>query len=230
MRYLVLATDYDGTLAHHGRVEEATWASIERLKATGRRVVLVTGRELEELQSVCPRLDLFDLVVVENGALLYRPSDRGETLLAARPPEGFVPALVKRGVGPISSGRAIVATWEPHRPAIEAVIQELGLDLQVIPNKEALMILPPGIDKASGLRAALSELGLTPGEAVAVGDAENDLPMLQACGFAVVVANALPHIKPLADLVTQGERGQGVRELIERMISGSLPGPEKLSN
>ncbi len=218
MRYPVLATDYDGTLADHGHVDDPTWASVERWKATGRRVVLVTGRELEELLEVCPRVDLFDRVVAENGALLYRPSDRSETTLAARPPDGFVKALVEKGVGPISTGRVVVATWEPHRRAIEETIRAMGLDLRVIPNKRALMVLPPGVDKASGLVAALLELGLTPDDAVAVGDAENDLAMLEACGYSAAVANALQTVKERVDLVTRGERGAGAAELIEEIL------------
>jgi hydroxymethylpyrimidine pyrophosphatase-like HAD family hydrolase len=220
--YPVLATDYDGTLAAHGHVDDATWSSVERFKATGRKIVLVTGRELEELLGVCPRIDLFDLVVAENGALLYRPSDRTETTLAPRPPEPFVEALRRKGVGPISFGRVIVAIWEPHRWTVEETIRELGLDLRVIPNKAALMVLPPGIDKASGLAAALAELGLTLADAVAVGDAENDLAMLEAAGYAVAVANALPSLKERVNLVTQAERGAGVAELIGRIIEGTL--------
>ena len=77
MRYLVLATDYDGTLAHHGHVDEPVWAAIRRLRESGRRVVMVTGRELEDLQAICPHLDLFDRVVAENGALIYRAGDQG---------------------------------------------------------------------------------------------------------------------------------------------------------
>jgi hydroxymethylpyrimidine pyrophosphatase-like HAD family hydrolase len=223
MRYPILATDYDGTLADHGHVDEPTWASVERWKATGRRIVLVTGRELEELLGVCPRIDLFDLVVIENGAVLYRPGERSVSPLATRPPEGFVKALLDRGVGPISSGLVVVATWEPHRRAIEETIAAMGLDLRVIPNKSALMVLPPGVDKASGLLAGLGELGFAPEDAVGVGDAENDLAMLEACGLGVAVANALPSVKERADLVTRGERGAGVAELIGRIVEGTLP-------
>jgi hypothetical protein len=55
MRYQVLATDYDGTLAHNGRVSETTVKSLEALLATGRRLVLVTGRELPELLEIFPQ-------------------------------------------------------------------------------------------------------------------------------------------------------------------------------
>lgn len=228
MRFPALATDYDGTLARDGSVDDPTWAAVERLRASGRRMVLVTGRELEDLLAICPRVGLFDRVVAENGALLYRPGDRTERTLAPRPPEAFVRELIARGVGPISTGRVIVATWEPHREAVEATIRDLKLDLHVIPNKRALMVLPSGVDKASGLLEALGELGLAPGEVVAVGDAENDRAMLDASGFAAAVANALPGLVGHADLVTEGERGEGVAELIDRIIAGTLPPARRL--
>ncbi len=137
MHYLALAADYDGTLACHGRVEAATFTALERLRAANRRLLLVTGREVEELKQVCPRLDLFDLIVAENGAVLYCPQDGTETLLAARSPDSFVQALRARGVGPISVGRVIVATWQPHAATVLDEIQRTGLELQVILNKPA---------------------------------------------------------------------------------------------
>jgi len=218
MRYPVLATDYDGTLADHGQADEATWAGVERWKASGRRIVLVSGRELDEFLAVCGRVDLFDRVVLENGALLYRPGDRSATTLASPPPKGFIERLRARGVAPISTGRVIVATWEPHGPVIEETIALMGLDLRVIPNKRALMVLPPGVDKDSGLRVALDELGFSVQDAVGVGDAENDLAMLEACALGVAVANALPMVKERAHRVTRGERGSGVVELIDSLL------------
>src|SRR5215468_1241135 len=102
MRYLALCCDYDGTLAHDGRVHSATLAGLERLLASGRRLVMVTGRELPDLQAIFPRLDLFERVVAENGALLYRPASREEKPLAERPPGRFIERLRQRGVDPVA--------------------------------------------------------------------------------------------------------------------------------
>src|SRR5207248_2082480 len=93
MRYLALATDYDGTLAHDGRVGEPIVAALERLRKSGRRLLLVTGREMDDLQRTFSRVDLFDRVVAENGALLYRPASREEKVLAEPAPPEFVRRL-----------------------------------------------------------------------------------------------------------------------------------------
>src|SRR5258706_9230047 len=102
MRYFALATDYDGTLAHDGVVSPATITALEQLRATGRKLILVTGRELADLLRAFPRIDLFDRVVAENGALLYTPATREEQLLAEPPPAAFVAALQAQGVTPLS--------------------------------------------------------------------------------------------------------------------------------
>ncbi len=223
MRYLALACDYDGTLAHHGLVDEPTLAALERLLASGRKLLLVTGRELDELGTIFPHLNLFERVVAENGALLYRPGSREEKLLAERPPDEFVEALRRRGVQPLSAaGRAIVATWHPHETVVLETIREFGLELEIIFNKDAVMVLPSGVNKATGLLAALKEIGLSPHNVVGVGDAENDHALLRLCECGVAVANALPTLKDKADLVTAGDHGGGVIELIDRLIATDL--------
>ena len=222
MRYYALATDYDGTLAAEGRVDEATLEALERLRNSGRRLILVTGREMNDLLQVFPQIDLFERVVAENGALLYRPATRETKRLAEAPPERFAKTLRDRGVAPLSVGEVVVATWTPHEKTVIDVIRELGLELQVIFNKGAVMVLPSGVNKATGLAAALGELGLSAHNTVGVGDAENDHAFLSLCECSVAVANALPSLKEQADWVTQGSRGAGVTELIDRLLSTDL--------
>ncbi len=220
MQYFrALATDYDGTIAHDGVVDEATIEALERLKQSGRRLVMVTGRELPDLERVCPRLDLFDRVVAENGALLYTPATKEQRPLGPPPPEPFVALLKAKGLEPLSVGRVIVATWEPNETVVLDAIRTLGLDLQIIFNKGAVMVLPNGINKASGLGAALEDLGLSAHNVVATGDAENDLAFMRTCGCAVAVGNALPAVRDAADVVTDAARGQGVIEAIDAWIA-----------
>ena len=109
MRYHALACDYDGTIAHNGRVDDETIAALGRLRDSGRRLILVTGRELRDLLTVCPHIMLFDRVVAENGAVVYWPATREEKLLGEPPPERFVRELRDRGVS-LAVGRVIGAT------------------------------------------------------------------------------------------------------------------------
>ncbi len=222
MRYLALATDYDGTLATKGHVQPEVIEALKALKASGRKVILVTGREMKDLFDAFPQYAIFDMIVAENGAVLYDPSVNSETPLTEAPSETFVAAITARGVQPISVGRGIVATWEPHEMTVLTAIRELGLELEMIFNKGAIMILPSGVNKSTGLKAALEILNLTFESVVGVGDAENDHTFLKACGFAVAVRNAIPSIKETATMVTESERGLGVIELIKEIIENDL--------
>lgn len=222
MRYLAFATDYDGTLATQGTVQPQVLAALKNLAASGRKLILVTGRELEDLLHVFPEYEIFDRIVAENGALLYRPSSKEEIVLTEPPSEALVAALRKQHVKPLSAGRAIIATWEPHEVAVLESIKELGLELQVIFNKGAVMVLPTGVNKSSGLKSALLELGLTPRSVIGAGDAENDHAFLSECEFSVAVENAIDALKERANLVTKNARGAGVIELIEALLKTDL--------
>jgi hydroxymethylpyrimidine pyrophosphatase-like HAD family hydrolase len=221
MRYRALATDYDGTIARDGRVDEPTLAALRRARAAGLRLLLVTGRVLSDLFDTFPQVALFDRVVAENGALLYEPSTRAVRTLASPPPPAFLEALERAAV-PISVGQSIVATAAPHEHEVLQAIRDLGIGWHVILNKGSVMALPAGVTKATGLAAALASLAVDPSDTVGVGDAENDQALLASCGLGVAVANALPALQEAADIVTAGEGGDGVVELIARLLAGEL--------
>jgi hydroxymethylpyrimidine pyrophosphatase-like HAD family hydrolase len=221
MRFDVLATDYDGTIAHDGVVDQATVDALELWRRSGRRLLMVTGRELSDLFNTFAHSALFDLIVAENGAVLYEPATQKIDLVASAPPPALIERLSAEQI-PMSVGHSIVATVEPYEHQVLAAIRDLGLEWHVIFNKGAVMALPAEVTKATGLAAALTALGLSAERIIGVGDAENDQAFLRACGLAVAVANALPSVKELAHVVTVGARGAGVTELIHRVLAGEL--------
>src|SRR5690349_10376364 len=222
MRYHLLATGYDGTLADDGKVAAETADALNDVRATGRQLVLVTGRELDDLMTVYPDLSIFERVVAENGALLYRPATKERRRLAEPPPPALLAALRRRGVSPLSSGDVIVATREPHETEVLESIRELGLELQVIFNKGAVMILPAGVNKATGLMAALEELKISPHNVVGVGDAENDHSFLKLCERSAAVGGSLPAVRDTADIALRGIAGEGVEELGAALVENDL--------
>jgi HAD superfamily hydrolase (TIGR01484 family) len=222
MTYRALACDYDGTLAHDGVVTPSTAAAVERFRASGRHLFMVTGRELPELKQVCPILDRFEWVVAENGALLHRPATDTTRLLCEPALPALVESLRRFQLNWLSVGQAIIATVEPNEIVVLEEIKRLGLELQVIFNKGSVMVLPSGVNKATGLAALLKEARVCADEVVGVGDAENDHAFLGSCGFGVAVANALPMLKERADFVTNGARGDGVAELIDMILADDV--------
>ena len=217
MSYQAIATDYDGTIATEGRVSEATLTALQRWQKTGRKLILVTGRRLDDLYSVFPQARLFDCIVAENGALLAFPATDEERLLGESPPQSLIEVLRQRQV-PFELGRGIISTRIPHDEIVTEVIKEFGLAWQISYNKGAVMLLPEGVDKDTGLTSALQQMNLSPDVVVGVGDGENDLPLLQLCGLAVSVANAVPSLKAQSDWVMSKNSGEGVIELIHRLL------------
>jgi len=143
--------------------------------------------------------------------VLHRPTSRETVVLAPAGDAAFVAALHERRVEPLVVGAAIVATWEPHQGVVLDTIRQLGLELQVVFNKGAVMVLPSGVNKATGLQAALGEVGLSPRNVFGVGDAENDHAFLALCECGVAVANALPTVQERADQVSAQRPAKGSR-------------------
>jgi HAD superfamily hydrolase (TIGR01484 family) len=213
-----LAVDYDGTIAEHGRVSAPTAAALRRVRESGRRLLLVTGRLLPDLRRVCPEADeLFDAVVAENGAVLYTPTSREIRTLGDAPEPSLVEALRARGV-PFDLGSSLVATEAPWAEACLAAIREAGVERSLVFNKGALMLLPGGVTKGTGVEAALAAMELSAHNLVGIGDAENDHAFLGLCECAVAVADAVPALKERADYVTRGGAGAGVVEFIEEHL------------
>lgn len=212
----VVATDLDGTLTTGGVVPADVTAALAAVRLDNVRSLLVTGRTRAELERSFPGLACtFDAVVAENGAVL---ATRSESRLLASPVEAALEqALSDRGVH-VVRGEVLLACSADCAAAAAEEIGRLGLDAQLVHNRGALMILPAGVSKGTGLRAALVELGLSAHNTIAFGDAENDLALLEVAEIGVAVANAVPSLRAHADLVLDEPGPEG----ITRLLSGPL--------
>jgi hydroxymethylpyrimidine pyrophosphatase-like HAD family hydrolase len=224
MRYVVLAAGYDGTLARDGRCDERCIDALRELSATGRKLILVTGRELRRLLEIFPEARIFDFIVAENGAVLHRTATRQSEILGQAPPEILLQELRRRGIGPLAVGSSIVTTPASYLEQVREALRKLKLhlDFELVTNDDTLLILPPGIDKASGMDEALRELGVSRHNLVAIGNAENDLPLLASAEHAVAVSNAAATVKQAADRVTDGAYCDGFLELARDLVASDL--------
>lgn len=78
-------------------------------------------------------------------------------------------------------------------------------------------ILSKGMNKGSVLMQLAKLLGIEPEKTVAIGDYNNDIPMLQAAGVGVAVANARPEVKAVADHVTVSNDEHAIAKVIEEL-------------
>jgi len=228
--YRLLAFDYDETLAVDGRMNPSAAAALAEAKRAGWRLILVTGRTHERMLEICPDLDLFDLVVPENGCVLYEPASGGvEDLIAG--PTGRLRARLAAASIPFTPGRVVTITKRLYEAQARAVIDAAGLAFDCYPNRPAVMIVPRGASKATGLAAGLRRLGVRPEAVIAVGDDANDLALLETVGLRVAVGNAIDAVKAVADLVLDLANGEGVAALVrERVLAApeTLPAPRAL--
>jgi hydroxymethylpyrimidine pyrophosphatase-like HAD family hydrolase len=220
-RYRAFAIDYDGTLTASDEPARDTLAAVAEARRSGRRVVLVTGRIMEELLAVFPDVrDHFDSIVAENGGVLYTAGDPGRMLAPQIAPE-LAGRLLGRGV-PFRSGSVLLASQVAHGATILEEIEALGLEVQLVRNRNELMVLPSGCNKGTGVIEALAELGVDRHNAVAFGDAENDHTLLLACEVGVAVGNAVDSLKAHADVVLSQPGGAGVAAFLRRVLHGEV--------
>ncbi|MFQ3661352.1 MAG: HAD hydrolase family protein [Chloroflexaceae bacterium] len=222
MHIMTLACDLDGTLAEHGQVAPETWGLLQRLKGVNWTLILVTGRTLKTFAPHGPFAEVFDAIVAEDGAVVYFPHRDIVTLPFGRLNPALIERLSVTGI-PLERGLAIVATHTPHDLVVLQVLRDVAGGATVEYNRGAVMVLPPGATKGTGLRYALRELGCSPRSVIACGDAENDRSMFECVELAVAVNNATEDVRALADMVLTEPDGAGVRALGEGLLRRQLP-------
>jgi HAD superfamily hydrolase (TIGR01484 family) len=221
-RWSVLASDFDGTLATAGRVPVETLEAVSRFRAAGGTFVLVTGRRLPELYDVFPETDqVVDRVVAENGGVLYDPKHPPSVVLTVSPPDELKQVLVESGVTDVEIGDVLVSAWRDDEIAVRRAAHRIAhlWPCQVVPNRDRVMLMPAGVDKGTGLAAAVATLGLSLRDVVAIGDGENDVALLRAAGLGVAVADAVPALQAHADLLTRADASGGVVEAIDCLLT-----------
>jgi hydroxymethylpyrimidine pyrophosphatase-like HAD family hydrolase len=218
VKFLTMALDYDGTIAKDGVLDGRLRKAIAELRAQNIVVIIVTGRIMDDLRKVAGDLHFVDAVVAENGAVIEFMDSGYSKVIGNPPPPSFLDALNREGI-PYQAGRSIVEADTSDAPRLLAVLQRLELPLVLLFNKGRVMVLPQTISKATGLREALKILRLSPHNAVAIGDAENDHELLQSCEIGVAVAWGSEALKVSADYVISGEGPAAVADYMRTLAS-----------
>jgi hydroxymethylpyrimidine pyrophosphatase-like HAD family hydrolase len=222
MKLSVLVLDFDGTIAQDGRVSAETREALAAVRERGIAVVLATGRILEDLRDVAGDLSFADAIVAENGAVvaLHAAPPR---LLCREPPRAFVDALARDRVS-FRSGRCVVEADAADAPRILSVVRALELPLVLTFNRGRVMALPPGVCKSAGLREVLRAFRLSPRNALAIGDAQNDHDLLDACEYGAAVEWGSRALKGAADAIVPGASPRDVAPyLMHAIASMRLP-------
>jgi hydroxymethylpyrimidine pyrophosphatase-like HAD family hydrolase len=224
--FKALACDFDGTLASEDRVGPEVRAALERARRMGIRLILVTGRTFFELTRVCDCLELFDAVVAENGAVIYYPGSAMIQDLGPDVPGRLIAELDRRGIY-YQLGRVIVGTGRSDEKVVREALCSGGVSRDLVANRASLMLLPSGVSKGSGVEQVLRFMGLSPHDVLALGDAENDLALFDACGFSACPGDSVAPVRARADWVLPGGAGADVgKAILGDILDGRLPTPQ----
>ncbi|MBK0370181.1 Cof-type HAD-IIB family hydrolase [Flavobacterium agrisoli] len=102
---------------------------------------------------------------------------------------------------------------------IEADLQAAMPHLSVCMSKPFFLeVAQTGIDKGASLKLLAEKLNILPSEIIAVGNAGNDVSMIQYAGLGVWVDNVTPELRDLADVIVASNNDNGVAEVIQRFI------------
>jgi hydroxymethylpyrimidine pyrophosphatase-like HAD family hydrolase len=213
----VIACDFDGTGAVSGRLAPEVAATLGAARALGFVTLLVTGRVLEDLEAAEVPFENLDAVVAENGAVVWWPATDQTARLGPPPPDAFLAELRRREI-PYQAGAVVVGTSERHANDVLRLVRRSGMAAQLVFNRDALMLLPSGVDKAAGVRRALAELNRSERNMVAFGDAENDRPLLDAAEVGVAPRGAVAAIAAAADERLSLPDAAGVAHRIQRLV------------
>lgn len=225
MQRMVIAVDVDGTLFDGTTVAPAAVAALTDASASGHVLIVVSGRRCEDLPEVLGQAyDLFDLIVGEEGSVMVDVSTGALTILADPLDPVLVDALRAAGVRDLAVGHVVVGAPATQARLVAGVRDAVAAERRLVVNKASVALVPPGCDKGTGLRAAMDALGVSSLPILAIGDAENDLPMFAMATVAVGVANADAAVRRSGVRLTQAAAGEGVAEaLLQHLPAASRP-------
>ena len=97
--------------------------------------------------------------------------------------------------------------------------QEWRDEFYVVRSQKYLVeVLTKGVNKAFGLEKLVQKLNIQPSEIAAIGDAANDIEMLEYAGLAIAMGNASEEVKVISDIVTDTNENNGVIKAIDNLI------------
>ena len=218
----VFAVDIDGTLTENGggMVHLAALAKLRYLEKMGYNVIYVTGRSSIEAYVLAVFGGTTRIAVGENGGVItIAPQDH--RLLASKEKcmQGYevlkknLHGVKIKPVFPRMTEVVLLRTFDLREG--QKILDEYHLPLYLSDSKYAFHINEKGINKAYGLKEALTVLKVEPNQVVAIGDSETDVPMYDICGCSIALAHADDSVKAQADHVVAGREGAGLIEAID---------------
>lgn len=217
----LVISDFDRTFTDETlEVGAGLAGAIRRLKEKGVSFSIVSGRNYDFLDEFCKGLGgLVSSFVAENGCI-GQFGGRKYVIGRSKDRDALFARLDELSV-PYGYGEVIAAVDHRHEKGLIEALSGFNGSFDIIKNVDSLMILPRGVSKASGAWWLAEMHGVCREEMAAIGDAENDVHLRDACGLLGAVANAIPAMKDVADYVCGQGYGKGLQEFLEYVEANS---------
>ena len=186
---------------------------------------LIPKNMVRPIYDIFDRFDVIDEIYIDGqGYISESDLDRLEGYTATpkvadyvRRTRRAVPDIHELFDHDIDKAHALFKTYEDRSEAMR-LIRQIGDYMLCDAFPINLEISAPGINKGRGLEILGEKLGITTEQMIAFGDSNNDAAMLKAVGTAVVMGNADPAVKEIADIVAASNEEDGVAQVIEQMF------------
>ena len=220
----LLALDMDGTLLNEAKeIPQAHITAIHQAIEKGVKLVLCTGRPLFGVLPYYKKLGLDlqnEYVIVNNGCSTHQTSDWGLVDWQELSPSDieYLYDLAEKSDVQLTlfdEEHYFVLGGKPNQ-VIQNDAKLVFSDLTEISLEDEAM--PLGTTKATALSRLAEILKIDSSEIMAMGDANNDIEMLQFAGLGIAMGNASDYVKSLADDITASNEEDGVARAIEKYI------------
>jgi len=221
-----IAIDIDGTMTYKDRrLDIAAVDAVRKAEAAGLPVVLATGNILCFAEAAAILLGASGPLIAEDGGIVFDRASGREHVLGDRVEAERGLAALRRTFGDLrqtrSSGMRLTGlTLERTITAEQAmdVFRRENLRLIAVDSGFAIHIKDPEVNKGNALRKVASLLKISTAEIAAVGDAINDIEMLEVAGASFAVANSDELVKKACTHVTSEPYGRGAAEAVGKVL------------
>ena len=238
-KYRLAAFDIDGTLTvsrNTVMLDLGALSSLRDLEKNGIHVVLVSSNMIPAVAALKKYIGLSGPAIGETGCIIYWGGDDFEVLTKYSAGKIYEKVLEKYSLYVYGSWQNRFRSYDyalkikpEHRDKAEEIVESIkdfverhDPNIKVGFSGYAIHLTPRDAGKGKALLHVLEKMRIKPSEVIGVGDSIMDYDFIRYVGLKVAVGNADDELKKLVDIVTEKPSGQGVVELVNKILDGFL--------
>jgi phosphoglycolate phosphatase (TIGR01487 family) len=211
-----IVVDIDGTLTDMKRL--INLEAVREMRQMPIPVILSSGNVICFVRAASKLLGASDMMIGENGGVVQAGYDAKPIILADIEQCRQAREILRKdfpNLEPLDEAyRKSELAFRRNIDLAKAkrIVAENFPELQIVDTQFALHLKHRSVNKATGMRKIADIMRVNTKNFAAMGDSENDLPMLEEAGLAIAVGNAAQDLKAVADYVSKASYGEGAAE------------------